>query len=137
MTPEQRADLGITPEQARQILKKSTGKEKARATCLMLLTALTPLLLSQGAARAAAEAKAQPLASRRQLPPPARASRKADEGGEGDKGSHAIPPARVDTLSRPRHRARPCAPFRRPAPLFARFALCRRLDLSEGTRGTR
>jgi hypothetical protein len=45
----------------------------------MLLTALalTPLLLSQGAARAAAQAKAQPLAPRRQLPPPIRASRKA------------------------------------------------------------
>jgi hypothetical protein len=78
MTREQRSELGITPEQARQILKKSTGKEKARATCLMLLTALTLPLLPQGAARAAAEKKAQPLATRQQLPPPARASRKAD-----------------------------------------------------------
>jgi hypothetical protein len=43
----------------------------------MLLTALTPQLLPQGAARAEAEAKAQPLAPRRQLPPRARASIKA------------------------------------------------------------
>ena len=42
----------------------------------MLLTALTPPLLPQGA-RAAAEAQAQPLAPRRQLPPPALASNKA------------------------------------------------------------
>jgi len=36
----------------------------------MLLTALTPPLFPQGEARAAAEAKAQPLAPRRVLPPP-------------------------------------------------------------------
>jgi hypothetical protein len=43
----------------------------------LLLTALTPPLLPQGEARAAAEAKAQPLAPRRKLPPPARSKRKA------------------------------------------------------------
>ena len=50
----------------------------------MVLTALTPPLLPQGARAAAAEAKAQPLAPRRELPAPrrqtatiaARASRK-------------------------------------------------------------
>ncbi len=43
----------------------------------MLLTALTPQLFPQGVARAEAEAKAQPLAPRRQLPQRARASIKA------------------------------------------------------------
>ena len=43
----------------------------------MLLTALTRPLLMQGARAAAEEAQAQPLAPRRQLPPPARASMKA------------------------------------------------------------
>ncbi len=76
MTQEQRAELDITPEQARRILKNGTAKVR-RATCLMLLTALTPPLLPQGEARAAAEARAEPLAPRRQLPPPARASRNA------------------------------------------------------------
>jgi hypothetical protein len=41
----------------------------------MLLTALTPPLFPQGEARAAAEAKAQPLAPRQVLPPPARSKR--------------------------------------------------------------
>ncbi len=79
MTRDQRSELGITPEQARR--KRSNSQEghghgKARATCLMLLTALTLPLLPQGEARAAAEANAEPLAPRRQLPPPARATRK-------------------------------------------------------------
>jgi len=43
----------------------------------MLLTALTPPLFPQGEARAAAEAKAQPLAPRRVLPPPVSSKRKA------------------------------------------------------------
>jgi len=36
----------------------------------MLLTALTPPLFPQGEARAAADARAPPLAPRRVLPPP-------------------------------------------------------------------
>ena len=54
---------------------------RGHATCrapylvLMLLTALTPPLFPQGEARAAAEAKAQPLAPRQVLPPPARSKR--------------------------------------------------------------
>ena len=84
----------------------------------MLLTALTLPLLPQGAARAAAEATAQPPAPRWQLPPPARASSlrieegRAEEGGEGDKGSHAIPPARVDAVPTPA----PCATVRSISP---------------------
>ena len=41
--------------------------------------ALTPPLFPQGGARAVAETKAQPLAPRRQLPPPARTKRKATQ----------------------------------------------------------
>jgi hypothetical protein len=53
----------------------------------MLLTALTPPLFPQGEARAAAEAKAQPLAPRQVLPPPARSIEddhaEEQEGGKG------------------------------------------------------
>jgi len=44
----------------------------------MLLTALTPPLFPQGGARAVAEAKEQPLAPRRALPP-ARTPKKAPQ----------------------------------------------------------
>jgi len=63
-------------------------------------------------ARAAAEAQAQPLAPRQTPAAAAAGSRiyegrtRADEGGEGAKGSHAIPPARVDAVPAVRDRAR-------------------------------
>ena len=82
----------------------------------MLLTALTPPLLPQGARAAAAWAKAQSLAPCRDLPapPPAAGDSRIEEGGddegsEGAKGSQAIPPARVDAVPTPatvRDRAR-------------------------------
>jgi len=65
----------------------------------MLLTALTPPLFPQGEARAAAEAKAQPLAPRRLLLPPARSKRTATPKNKKAVKElaprRALPPART------------------------------------------
>ena len=58
---------------------------------LMLLTALTPPLFPQGVARAVAEAKEQPLAPRRALPPartPKKASQKSKKAVKESKVSY-------------------------------------------------